>query len=224
MDISIDIVSDVVCPWCFIGKRRLEKALALFDGHQVHITWRPFELNPDLPRGGMDRDRYVAAKFGGPERAKEIYDRMTQTGAAEGIAFRYDLIAKTPNTFDAHRLLWMADREGDQNALAEALFRAYFVEGKDLGDRSAIAAVAGTAGIDANEAERFLESEKGVEEVRAEAELARSLGIGAVPFFILNGRYALSGAQDPQIMLTALNRVVTEAAAPSPIFQAALEP
>ncbi|MBF6568678.1 MAG: DsbA family oxidoreductase [Candidatus Binataceae bacterium] len=221
---SIDIVSDVVCPWCFIGKRRLEKALTLFKGHRVHIIWRPFELNPDLPRGGMDRDRYVAAKFGGPERAKEIYDRMTQTGAAEGIAFRYDLIEKTPNTFDAHRLLWMAQCEGDQNALAEALFHGYFIEGKDLGDRAALAAIAGVAGIDASEAELFLESEKGVAEVRAEAELARGLGISGVPFFILNGRYALSGAQDPQIMLTALNRVVTEEAAPSRIFQAALEP
>jgi predicted DsbA family dithiol-disulfide isomerase len=224
VDISIDIVSDVVCPWCFIGKRRLEKALAQFEDHTVRITWRPFELNPDMPRGGMDRDRYVAAKFGGPERAKEIYERITDAGAADGLKFRYDLIAKTPNTFDAHRLLWMAEREGDQNALSKALFRAYFVEGKDLGDRAALAAIAGTSGMDAGAAELFLESGKGVDEVRAEEMLAQKLGVSGVPFFILNGRYALSGAQDPQIMLAALNRVVSEHAEPARIFQDLLEP
>jgi predicted DsbA family dithiol-disulfide isomerase len=224
VDISIDIVSDVVCPWCFIGKRRLEKALAQFPEHRVRIAWRPFELNPDLPRGGMDRARYVAAKFGGPERAKEIYQRITEAGAGEGIAFRYDLIEKTPNTFDAHRLLWMAEREGDQNALSEALFRAYFVEGKDVGDRAALAAIAATAGIEAGAAELFLEAERGADEVRAEELLAQKLGISGVPFFILNGRYALSGAQDPQIMLAALKRVVDEAREPARIFEGLSEP
>lgn len=223
MDIGIDIVSDVVCPWCFIGKRRLEKALAQFDGHRVRITWRPFELNPDMPRGGMDRERYVAAKFGGPERTREIYARITEAGAGDGIAFRYDLIAKTPNTFDAHRLLWMAGREGDQNALAEALFRAYFVEGRDVGDRAALAAIAAQSGIEAAAAERFLESERGVDEVRAEEMLAQKLGVSGVPFFILNGRYALSGAQDPQLMLAALNRAANESAEPARIFEDLLE-
>lgn len=224
MDISIDIVSDVVCPWCFIGKRRLESALAQLDGQQVHVTWRPFELNPDMPRGGMDRDRYVAAKFGGPERAREIYQRITEAGAGEGLKFRYDLIAKTPNTFDAHRLLWMAEREGDQNALSEALFRAYFAEGRDVGDRATLAAIAASGGIEAGAAELFLESGKAVDEVRAEEMLAQKLGVSGVPFFILNGRYALSGAQDPQIMLSALNRVVSEGAEPARIFQDLLEP
>ncbi|HUY19192.1 MAG TPA: DsbA family oxidoreductase [Candidatus Binataceae bacterium] len=224
MDISIDIVSDVVCPWCFIGKRRLEKALAQLEGQQVRITWRPFELNPDMPRGGMDRDRYVAAKFGGPERAKEIYQRITEAGASEGLGFRYDLIAKTPNTFDAHRLLWMAEWEGDQNALSEALFRAYFVEGKDVGDRATLAALAASAGIDAVAAELFLESEQAVDQVRAEELLAQKLGVSGVPFFILNGRYALSGAQDSQLMLSALKRVVDEQAEPARIFQDILEP
>jgi len=224
VDISIDIVSDVVCPWCFIGKRRLEQALARLDGQQVHITWRPFELNPDIPQGGMDRARYIAAKFGGPERAKEVYQRITEAGAGVGLQFRYDLIAKTPNTFDAHRLLWMAEREGDQNALAEALFHAYFAEGKDVGDRATLAAIAASGGIEAGAAERFLESGKASDEVRAEELLAQKLGVSGVPFFILNGRYALSGAQDPQIMLSALNRVVSEAAEPARIFQDILEP
>jgi predicted DsbA family dithiol-disulfide isomerase len=224
VDIGIDIVSDVVCPWCFIGKRRLEKALAQFEGHQAHVTWRPFELNPDMPRGGMDRDRYVAAKFGGPERAKEIYQRITDAGKGEEIDFRYDLITKTPNTFDAHRLLWMAEREGDQNALSEALFRAYFVEGKDVGDRAALAAIAARCGIDASAAELFLESGKGGDEVRAEQLLAQKLGVSGVPFFILNGRYAISGAQDPQMMLAALNRAVSEGGEPARIFQDLLEP
>jgi len=224
VDISIDIVSDVVCPWCFIGKRRLEKAIAQLEGHRVHITWRPFELNPDMPRGGMDRERYVAAKFGGPERAKEIYQRITETGAGDGIAFRYDLIAKTPNTFDAHRLLWMAEREGDQNALSEVLFRAYFIEGRDIGDRATLAAIAPQGGIETSAAELFLEGERGVDEVRAEEMLAQKLGVSGVPFFILNGRYALSGAQDPQLMLAALNRVVSEGAEPARIFEGLLEP
>jgi predicted DsbA family dithiol-disulfide isomerase len=224
VDIGIDIVSDVVCPWCFIGKRRLEKAIAQFEGHRVHITWRPFELNPDMPRGGMDRERYVAAKFGGPQRAKEIYQRITESGAGDGIGFRYDLIAKTPNTFDAHRLLWMAEREGDQNALSEVLFRAYFIEGRDVGDRATLAAIAPRGGIEASAAELFLEGERGIDEVRAEEILAQKLGVSGVPFFILNGRYALSGAQDPQLMLAALNRVVSEGAEPARIFEGLLEP
>ena len=224
MDIGIDIVSDVVCPWCFIGKRRFEQALAQFEGHRVHVTWRPFELNPDMPRGGMDRERYVAAKFGGPERAKEIYARITENGAGVGIAFRYDLIGKTPNTFDAHRLMWMAEREGDQNTLSEALFRAYFVEGRDIGDRATLAAISEQAGIDATAAELFLEGERGADEVRAEEMLAQKLGVSGVPFFILNGRYALSGAQDPQLMLAALNRVVSEGAEPARIFEDLLQP
>ncbi|MGH7905152.1 MAG: DsbA family oxidoreductase [Candidatus Binataceae bacterium] len=223
MNVNIDIISDVVCPWCFIGKRRLETALAELDGgHRAHLRWRPFELNPDLPREGMDRKSYLDAKFGGAERARDIYARITAAGAGEGIEFHYEHIARTPNTFSAHRLLWMAERHGIQNALAEALFKAYFVDGVDIGDPKALEIIAVANEIDAEEAARFLAGEEGVAQVRAEERLAHELGVSGVPFFILNGRYGISGAQDSNMMRSAIARVIEAKEEPNPIFAAVL--
>lgn len=222
MNINIDVISDVVCPWCFIGKRRLEKALESFDGeHQIGMVWRPFELNPELPRDGMDRKSYLDAKFGGPERAREIYSRITAAGAAEGIGFNYDAIRRTPNTFDAHRLLWMAQRGAIQNALAELLFNDYFANGRDLGDHAVLTAAAGQCGIDTAEAGSFLEGPGGAEEVRREQWVAHEIGVSAVPYFIINGRYGFSGAQDPQMILSVLKRVVEEDESPRNVFEPA---
>ena len=129
----IEVVSDVVCPWCFIGKRRLEKALAILGKPQTEVRWKPFQLNPSAPKEGMDRQEYRARKFGGAAKSKELEDRVAASGAEDGIHFRFDEIERTPNTFDAHRLIWQAGQQGDQNALVENLFQAYFLNGQDIG-------------------------------------------------------------------------------------------
>jgi predicted DsbA family dithiol-disulfide isomerase len=197
----IDIVADVICPWCFIGKRKLERALALRPDLGVSTTWRAFQLNPDMPPEGMAREAYLAAKFGGAPQASRIYAAVKQAGAAEDIPFAFDLIRRTPNSLDAHRLIRFATRLGRADALVEALFSAYFLEGRDVGDRATLAAVAEESGFDRAEARRFLDSDAAAAEIQAEDRAARRLGINAVPCFIVDNSYAISGAQDPEFFL-----------------------
>ncbi len=197
----IDIVSDVICPWCFIGKRRLERALALRPGLPVEISWRPFQLNPDMPPEGMERAAYLAAKFGGSAHAERIYVSVAEAGATVGIPFAFDRIRRTPNTRDAHRLIRWAAAQGRADAAVERLFAAYFVEGRDIGDRASLAAIAGEAGLDADEAAQWLDSPAEIEPVLAEDRGARRLGINAVPCFIFERQYAVSGAQEPEFFL-----------------------
>jgi predicted DsbA family dithiol-disulfide isomerase len=202
---TIEAFSDVICPWCYIGKRRLEKALELLgDRHAVQVLWRPFELNPEMPPGGIDRRAYRTAKFGSWERSLELQARVATVGAEVGIPFAFDRIARTPNTFDAHRLIWYAQTEGKQDALVEALFRAYFIEGRDLGDRWVLANIAAESGLDQAEIEGFLASDRGAVDVRHEVERGRRLGIDGVPHFLINGKVALSGAQEPGTILAAI--------------------
>lgn len=203
----IDIVSDVVCPWCYIGKRRLERALAARGRDDVEIVWRAFQLNPDMPREGMDRARYLAVKFGSAAQARRIYDEIAETGAAEGIAFAFSRIARTPNTLDAHRLIRLAAAEGRQDAVVEALFRAYFLDGVDIGAQESLIAIAEEAGIAREVAEPFLAGEDGLDAVRREDLGARRLGITGVPCFIVDGRYAISGAQAPEVFLRVFETV-----------------
>ncbi len=213
MPLAIDIFSDVVCPWCFVGKRRLERALALLGGGiETHITWRPFELNPDLPREGIDRAAYRRAKFGSAEASRVIDARLAAVGASVGIAFAFDKMRRTPNTFDAHRLLWLAHREGVQDQLAERLFAAYFLEGGNVGDYALLADAGAAAGLDRRSAERFLAGTEGAAEVRAEEARAWQLGIQGVPHFIVNGAYAVSGAQNPEILAAAFEEALHPAA------------
>ena len=200
----IDVVSDVVCPWCYIGKRRLEAALQRLDGSPPQIHWHPFQLNPDLPPEGVDRRSYVEAKFGGAERAAAIYARVRAAGAAVGIAFDFDLIARQPNTLGAHRLIAWAQSRGDAGALVERLFRAYFIEGAYIGDPAELERLAGEAGFDGDAAAAFLASDEGIAEVAGADRRARELGIGGVPLFIFNRRVAVSGAQEPDTLLAAL--------------------
>lgn len=203
----IDIVSDVVCPWCFIGKRRLEKALALRPEIEAEITWRPFQLNPDLPPEGVERRAYLAAKFGGNAHVERIYANLAEAGATVDIPFAFDRIRRTPNTCDAHRLLRYAGAEGSADAMMEALFRAYFIDGRDIGDRAVLAAIAGEVGLDADEAGAFLASPAEREQVLAEDRGARRLGISAVPCFIFERQYAVSGAQEPEFFLPVFDLV-----------------
>lgn len=203
----IDIVSDVVCPWCFIGKRRLEKALALRPEIEAEITWRPFQLNPDLPPEGVERRAYLAAKFGGNAHVERIYANLAEAGATVDIPFAFDRIRRTPNTCDAHRLLRYAGAEASADAMMEALFRAYFIDGRDIGDRAVLAAIAGEVGLSADEAGAFLASPAEREQVLAEDRSARRLGISAVPCFIFEGQYAVSGAQEPEFFLPVFDLV-----------------
>lgn len=213
MPLAIDIFSDVVCPWCFVGKRRLERALALLGGGvETHITWRPFELNPDLPREGIDRAAYRRAKFGSAEASRAIDTRLAAVGVSVGIAFAFDKIRRTPNTFDAHRLLWLAHREGVQDQLAERLFAAYFLEGGNVGDHALLADAGAAAGLDRWSAERLLAGTEGAAEVRAEEAHAWQLGIQGIPHFIVNGAYAVSGAQNPEILAAAFEDALRPAA------------
>ncbi|HUH85096.1 MAG TPA: DsbA family oxidoreductase [Stellaceae bacterium] len=197
----VDIVSDVICPWCYIGKRRLETALALRPEVSIDTNWRPFQLNPDMPAGGIDRRAYLAAKFGGSAHAERIYANVTEAGASVGIPFAFDRIRRTPNTRDAHRLIRRATGQGRADAVVEALFQAYFTAGRDIGDRATLAEIAGEAGLDAQDTAAWLESPAELEQVLAEDRSARRLGINAVPCFIFEGQYAVSGAQEPEFFL-----------------------
>lgn len=207
--LSIDVVSDVVCPWCFIGKRRLEAALALLAAEgaqpQVSVRWLPFQLNPELPPEGVDRSLYVGKKFGGAERAAQIYDRVSAAGATVGIRFAFERIVRQPNTTDAHRLIaWAQERAGGGDRLVEGLFAAYFFEGRDPGRRDVLAAIAGETGFDAVAARALLDSDEGREAVERAQRRAGELGINGVPFFIFDGRLAVSGAQEPRVLADAI--------------------
>jgi predicted DsbA family dithiol-disulfide isomerase len=201
----IDIVSDVVCPWCYIGKRRLERALAQRPGLAVTRSWRAFQLNPDLPSEGVPHALYVVAKFGSAENARRAYAALGAAGRTEGIDFAFDRIARAPNTLRAHRLIRFAANEGAGDGVVEALFRAYFLEGLDIGDIDTLAEIAGRAAFDPPTVRRYLAGEAGTDDVRAEDRRARRLGIHAVPCFVLERGYAISGAQEPEMLLSLLD-------------------
>ena len=195
---KLDIYSDTICPWCFIGKRRLEKALAGHSGGGISIAWRPFELNPAMAAGGMAREEYLARKFGGPERARQVYAAIAEAGREEGIAFAFDRIRRTPNSFDSHRLIRYAASSGRQAEVVEALFRGYFLDGLDIGDRDVLAGIGASAGLAKVELDAYLATDADARETRADLAGARTLGIDAVPCFIVNARHAISGAQPPE--------------------------
>jgi predicted DsbA family dithiol-disulfide isomerase len=204
---QIEIYSDVICPWCFIGKRRLEQALEQIGSVQLaQIRWRPFQLNPTMPKGGMDRRTYLEAKFGGAASLKTMEDRVAQAGEAEGIEFSFDRIARTPNTFDAHRLIWFAAQQGCQDGVVEALFYSYFTEGRDIGSFDSLTEIAAGCGLNREEVELFLASDRGVQAVRAEEATGHRLGIRGVPYFLLNGSISISGAQPLDIFVSALQQ------------------
>lgn len=205
----VDVVSDVVCPWCFIGKRHLESALAALEraGEPLPVVrWHPFELNPGLPREGVDRREYLERKFGGPARAAQAYDRVRRAGTQAGIAFDFERIALQPNTRDAHRLVAWAQGRGDAEPLVERLFRAYFIEGRFVGSHDVLADLADEAGEDRAAAAAFLASGIGDGEIGEAEARAASLGITGVPFFIVDGRYGLSGAQPAETIVEAIRR------------------
>ena len=206
----IDVVSDVVCPWCFIGKRRLEQAIALRPDIPVEIRWRPYFLNDWVPREGIARDEYLTKKFGSPERYKSIAGRVSAAAAAEGLAYNVDGISRQPNTTDCHRLILWAANTGDPGKMKQRLMELYFTEGADLTDREVLVQAAVDCGMDGPLTRELLASDRDVERVTAEAEQAKQAGIEGVPCFILGGVLAVSGAQDPITLADAMARAVEE--------------
>lgn len=197
---QLDIFSDTICPWCYIGKRRLERALAARPQPGLNIRWRAFQLNPGMPAGGMDRQQYMAAKFGSIERALRLYETVARVGSSEGIDFKFDRIKRTPNTVKSHRLLFLAAQTQKQSQLLDLLFAAYFAEGKDLSDGALLLELGAKAGLDPVEAEAAIEDQSPIGAALNEDFQARRQGINGVPYFVFNGRFGLSGAQEPEAL------------------------
>ena len=209
MNLAVDVISDVICPWCYIGKRRLEKAIAALEGQQeVRVRWLPFQLNPTMPKEGISRKEYRIRKFGSWERSLELDAKVVAVGETEGIHFAFDRIERTPNTVDAHRLIWLADQQGCQDAIVEALFRAYFTDGRDISNRQTLIDVVAEAGLERQLAEAMLNSDEGMDAIKEAEELSRRHRVDGVPFFIINNEITLSGAQQPDAFLDAFRAAI----------------
>ena len=208
--LTIDVVSDVVCPWCYIGKRKLEAALASAGSSDLPTTvvrWHPFQLNPDMPASGVPRKQYLEDKFGGPQRAAEIYERVRAAGQAVGLQLNIDGITRQPNTLAAHALIAFAQQgDADGNDIKERLLKAYFVENRFIGDALVLAEIAEEAGLSGSAARAFVTDPEQLAQVAQADAHVRSLGINGVPFFIFNQAVTLSGAQDPAILVAAMQQ------------------
>jgi predicted DsbA family dithiol-disulfide isomerase len=205
--VRIDVVSDVVCPWCFIGKRRLEKALALKPEIPVEVHWHPYFLNDWIPREGIARSEYLTAKFGSPDRYAGIAQRVSAAAAEEGLDYATDRISRQPNTIDAHRLIKWAEDIGKAAEMKQKLMDLYFTEGADLSNRAVLVQAASDVGLDADDVTDALASDQDVDQVSQEAQAAKEAGIEGVPCFIFGGKFAVSGAQAPQYLAEALERM-----------------
>lgn len=211
--ITIDVVSDVVCPWCYLGKRRLERALALVPEVDIRVRWRPFQLDPSVPPEGMDRRDYFTRKFGSLEAVAEAHRRLTSYGAAEGIDYRFDAITRAANTIDAHRLIRWALAEGKEEAMVERLFRANFTDALDIGDRATLARLAAEIGMDGTVVMARLASDEDRDAVLAEIEEAQRVGVTGVPTFIVDARYAVVGAHPAEAIAAAIRKAAEAEAA-----------
>ena len=192
---KIDIISDPICPWCFIGKTRLDRALEANPNHDFIIEWHPFQLNPTMPAEGMDRREYLEAKFGGQDGAIKVYGQIDQVARDTGIEVNFGGIKRTPNTIDAHRLIHWAGIEGKQNAVVDRLFKSYFKEGRDISEHSVLVRIATAAGMDADVVRRLLDSDADIDDIRARDTDARRKGIQGVPAFVVANEYVVQGAQ-----------------------------
>jgi predicted DsbA family dithiol-disulfide isomerase len=204
--ITIDVVSDVICPWCFLGKRRLDKALEQISDVKVEVVYRPFFLDPSIPKEGLDRHKYMSAKFG-EERLKNIHDPLIALGKEDNVPYHFERITRTPNTLDAHRLIRWALPLGKQAAMKDALMVAYWRDGLDIGDPAVLADIAATQGFDKADILRDLATDKDSAVVLAETEQAQAMGVSGVPTFIINHKYGISGAQSVQVLVDAIKKV-----------------
>lgn len=192
---KIDIISDPICPWCYIGKTRLDRALELNPTHNFIIEWHPFQLNPTMPKDGMDRREYLEAKFGGQKEAIEVYRNIDKTATETGLSLNFGGIKRTPNTIDAHRLIHWAGIEGRQNSIIDRLFKAYFQEGRDISEHSVLTRIASAAGMDQDVVRSLLKSDADKEDIKARDTDARKRGIQGVPAFVVANEYVIQGAQ-----------------------------
>jgi predicted DsbA family dithiol-disulfide isomerase len=213
MTFTIDIVSDVICPWCYIGKRRLEAAMRQLPEHAFTVRWHPYQLNPTMPAQGMDRRAYRTRKFGTWEKSLELDAQVTAVANAEGLPFALEKIARTPNTFAAHRVLWLAAELGVQDGVAEELFKTYFVDAKDFGERAVLLEAAAAGGLDRERADAMLHGDEGVDEVKVEEAKARKRGVDSVPFFVINNKMAVAGAQPTEAFVAAFQQLASPAPA-----------
>lgn len=209
--IRVDVVSDIMCPWCYIGKKRLETASYLLEGIELDIHWLPFQLDGTLPKDGKPRGEYLSEKFGGKERAQIAYTQIEETGAAMDIPFAFDLIEYSSNTMDAHRLIHWAEEEELQNQMAERLFQAYFMEGQNIGDDDVLAALSGEVGMDDDEVLDKLHTNLAKDIIKGKIAEAQKMGISGVPCFVLGQKYAVMGAQEPETLAEAITRTAVEA-------------
>lgn len=211
--IRIDVVSDVVCPWCYIGKRRLENALSrLPETYEVDVNFLPFELNPELPKSGTNHKEYLSNKFGSNERYEQLTEHVANVAAGEGLKFDYTNQNVMPNTLDSHRLIQFAKKYGKQAALKEALMKAYFEQGVDLSKHENLVNIAAENGLDRNEIKTFLASDAGANEIKQMELLSQQRGVSGVPFYIINGKYGVSGAQPSDAFVEILTEVASEKA------------
>ncbi|MFU8881723.1 MAG: DsbA family oxidoreductase [Rhodobacterales bacterium] len=208
--VKLDIMSDPICPWCLIGKAQLDRALEARPDHPFIIEWHPFQLNPDMPAGGADRRAYLEQKFGGKERAVQIYAQIAAHAQEAGIEINFEGIQRTPNTLDAHRLIHWAGIEGAQDRVVSSLMRAYFQEGRDIGDRDVLADIADSAGLDAAVIGKLLDSPADRDDIIARDTAARDMGISAVPTFIVAGKHAVPGAQPTDVWLRVIDEIMSQ--------------
>jgi predicted DsbA family dithiol-disulfide isomerase len=213
---QIDIVSDTVCPWCFIGKRRIERAMAMRPEVNFEVFWRPYRLDPNVPREGVDRRAYLKAKLGDSPRSSAMGDAIRSEGTSEGIQFAFDKIAKTPNTLDSHRLVRWAGGAGVQDEVVERLFKAYFIDGRDIGDPAVLAAVAEESGMDANLVTKLLAGDADLAPVEREAGMANEMGISGVPTFIFDSKFMISGAREPELLVRVIDKALEAASGSAP--------
>ena len=201
--LTIDVVSDVVCPWCYLGEKRLEAALSE-EQQPVVVRWRPYQLDPTIPAGGLDRAEYMAKKFGRDGRLQSVHDNLTRLGAEVGLPFAFDAIKRAPNTLDAHRLIRWALSAGVQGKVVDRLFQAYFTEGRDIGDHAVLVDIGRDCGLEAETVEKLLADGADIDLVREEIAQAQAIGVTGVPFFIFAGRLGVPGAQDPSMLRRAI--------------------
>jgi len=203
----IDVVSDTVCPWCFIGKRRLERAIAMRPSIEFQVHWRPYRLDPTIPREGVDRRAYLRAKFGDGPQTQSMGEAIRSEGQREGIAFAFEKIAISPNTLNSHRLVRWASGSGRQDAMVERLFQAYFIEGRDVGNRNVLLEAAAEIGLDAGLVGRLLDDDEAdTDLIEREDALAHEMGITGVPTFIFDNRYMLSGAREAELLVRVIDK------------------
>ncbi len=207
--VTLDIISDPICPWCLIGKTQLDTALAATPDHPFVIQWHPFQLNPDMPRGGMDRREYLETKFGGQKGAVQAYTPVVEKAEALGLKINFEGMKRTPNTLDAHRLIHWAGIESKQTAAVDALFHAYFIEARDIGDHEVLGDIADGIGMDAAAVQKLLTSDADTDDIRKRDAHSREMGVNSVPTFIVAGQHAVPGAQPPELWVKVIGEIKT---------------